>query len=216
MALENRLLVLLSQHVSDITAKSILSLSLERSRTDLNHLQPASKDKLMTEIRKGLSVFVKQADEHARCIAAIEQALEEKQARALTSVIEVVVDINGDPDIVLARNKGWYLCDQMEFPGNTKVSITTAITELARNIVQYAEQGKIELRAVPGDPPYLEIVARDSGPGITDVVGIMMGRYKSTSGLGLGLRGVKQIMDDFDIRTAPGKGTTVVVKKYRK
>jgi serine/threonine-protein kinase RsbT len=82
----------------------------------------------------------------------------------------------------------------------------TAISEVARNIVLYAGQGQIEIATVKRG---IEIVARDRGPGIANLDQVLAGNYKSRMGMGLGLRGVKKIADQFDIQTAPGRGTTV-------
>jgi serine/threonine-protein kinase RsbT len=211
---ESRLLVVLTGYVSDIVAKSILQLSVERSHVDFDRLEAGTREKLLTELKKGLAVFIQEVEVRARCAEAMEQALNGVQGKPQKSEQRATVEVSQDSDVVLARSKGWYLCQQMDFPSTLKASVTTAITELARNIVQYAGKGKVELRGVPGDPPFIEIIASDSGPGIPDVASILAGRYKSSSGLGLGLKGVKQIMDEFDIRTAPGRGTTVTARKY--
>jgi serine/threonine-protein kinase RsbT len=84
----------------------------------------------------------------------------------------------------------------------------TAVSELARNIVQYARSGQIVL-SPRSSPPGIEIVARDAGPGIADLDAIMDGRYRSKLGMGLGLRGVKKLAERFDVHTASGRGTTV-------
>jgi serine/threonine-protein kinase RsbT len=85
--------------------------------------------------------------------------------------------------------------------------LTTAVSELARNIVLYAGTGQVEVR--PTSPPGLEVVARDNGPGIANLARIMGGDYRSRHGMGLGLRGVKKLAERFDVQTAPGRGTTV-------
>jgi serine/threonine-protein kinase RsbT len=60
----------------------------------------------------------------------------------------------------------------------------------------------------------IEIVAQDNGPGITNLPEILSGKYRSRHGMGAGLRGTKALMDAFDVKTAPGAGTTVTVRKY--
>jgi serine/threonine-protein kinase RsbT len=90
--------------------------------------------------------------------------------------------------------------------GQTRVM--TAVSELARNIVQYAGEGEIELSPT-SQPPGVEIVARDRGPGIPNLDRIMVGNYRSRLGMGLGLRGVKNLAERFDVRTEIGRGTLV-------
>ena len=95
--------------------------------------------------------------------------------------------------------------------------IATAISELARNIVAYANQGSITLKPVNGSSGTrgVTIVAADSGPGITDVAQALRDGYSSSGGLGLGLPGVRRLMDEFDIASRSGSGTTVTVTKWR-
>ncbi|MEW5935559.1 MAG: ATP-binding protein, partial [Bacillota bacterium] len=102
------------------------------------------------------------------------------------------------------------------FSPTDAVVIATAISELARNIVQYARAGEILIRAVrEGVREGIVVVARDDGPGIADVEQAMQDGYSTGGGLGFGLPGVKRLMDNFDIESRPGAGTTVTVAKWR-
>ena len=93
--------------------------------------------------------------------------------------------------------------------------IATAVSELARNISQYAVSGCIEMRIVEdGGSRGISIVAHDDGPGIPDTAQAMRDGYSTGGGLGLGLPGTKRMMDDFELTSAPGKGTTVAVVKW--
>lgn len=94
--------------------------------------------------------------------------------------------------------------------------VAAAISELARNIILYAKNGDIVLGLVEeGGKRGVAVVARDEGPGIPDVRRVMEGGYSTSGGLGLGLPGVRRLMDEFEIVSEPGKGTTVKVKKWR-
>ena len=92
--------------------------------------------------------------------------------------------------------------------------IATAISELARNIVQYARQGEIVLSAVEGSRRGIQIVARDHGPGISDLELAMRDGYSTGGSLGLGLPGARRLMDEFAIDSEVGKGTTISMKKW--
>jgi serine/threonine-protein kinase RsbT len=92
--------------------------------------------------------------------------------------------------------------------------VATAISELARNILQHAKQGQIVLRLLENSPRGIVVVARDEGPGIADVDLAMQDGYSTGGGLGLGLPGAKRLMDEFDIVTEVGKGTVVTTKKW--
>lgn len=120
-----------------------------------------------------------------------------------------------DADIVAARQQGRALAADLGFsPGNATL-IATAISELARNILLYAGAGEIELAEVDGQGRRgIRVVARDSGPGISDLQQALQDGFSTSRRLGLGLPGVRRLMDEFEIDTRVGLGTTVVVKKW--
>ena len=128
---------------------------------------------------------------------------------------EVRVRIATDDDIVTARQEGRRLSSELGFSNTDLTLIATAISEVARNIRLYAEQGDVQLQLVRerGRDGIL-VVARDKGPGILDVERAMQDGYSSGGGSGLGLPGARRLMDEFEIRSRPGKGVTVTMKKW--
>lgn len=125
------------------------------------------------------------------------------------------VAINNDLDIVAARVEGRNLARQMGFGVIDQARIATAISELARNIVLYANSGQIILNEVQRDTRIgLEIVCEDQGPGIQDVDMVMRNGYSTTQGLGMGLPGTKRLMDEFEIESRVGMGTRITVCKW--
>lgn len=129
---------------------------------------------------------------------------------------EIEVAIISDQDIVLARQKGRALASELGFAAGDATLIATAISELARNIVSYARQGQIILRALnTGGRKGLLIVASDRGPGIPDVRQALRDGFSTSGSLGMGLPGVRRLMDEFEITSQPGQGTTVAVKKWK-
>ncbi len=129
---------------------------------------------------------------------------------------ETTVVIKVDADIVTARQEGRALAHQIGFSGSDQVLIATAISEAARNILQYARSGEIFLGHIKnGEKEGILIVARDQGPGIKDIRRVMEDGYSSSGGLGLGLPGIKRLMSEMDIQSTPGKGTTVTFKKWK-
>ena len=93
--------------------------------------------------------------------------------------------------------------------------IATAVSELARNIVKYAGRGEILIdRIDTGSRTGIEVTARDRGPGIEDVRQAMADHYSSGNTLGLGLPGVKRMMDEFELTSVPGQRTTVIIRKW--
>ncbi len=130
---------------------------------------------------------------------------------------EVRVAIDRDVDIVSARQKGRELASQCGLPSTDLAVVATAISELARNIVRYAVRGEIILRLVDDHGKRgIEVVADDDGPGIPDVALAMQDGYSTSGSLGLGLPGVRRLMDEFEITSDFGKGTTVTVRKWKR
>jgi serine/threonine-protein kinase RsbT len=130
---------------------------------------------------------------------------------------ETVVRIGADTDIILARQQGRALASEIGFGREDLALIATAISELARNIVNYARTGEIALRPdLQNGRKSLVIISRDRGPGIADVEQAMRDGYSTSGGLGLGLPGTRRLMDEFTIQSTPGAGTTVTVRKWKR
>jgi serine/threonine-protein kinase RsbT len=130
---------------------------------------------------------------------------------------EVTVPISQDRDIVTARQRGRAMASKIGFSSTDQISIATAISELSRNIVEYAREGEIVIglvRAQDNGQAGIQIIARDNGPGINDVGLAMKDGYSTSRSLGLGLPGTKRLMDEFEIDSKPGKGTRVTIRKW--
>ncbi|GGA92648.1 anti-sigma regulatory factor [Ornithinibacillus halotolerans] len=125
------------------------------------------------------------------------------------------VSIMKEWDIVAARQMGRELSKQIGFGTVDQARITTAISELARNIYLYAGEGQICFEAIKTlDQKGILIIAKDNGPGIKDLSQVMEDGYSTSGGLGAGLPGVRRLMDEFDIETEVGKGTKISTKKW--
>lgn len=132
------------------------------------------------------------------------------------SRVEIRVTISSDQDIVVARQKGRSLALELGFSSGDATLIATAISELARNIVSYAGSGQIVLKDVQGSTRVgITVAASDNGPGIPNVSQALRDGFSTSGSLGLGLPGVRRLMDEFEIVSKPGQGTNVVVKKWR-
>ena len=93
--------------------------------------------------------------------------------------------------------------------------ITTAISELARNIYLYAGQGEMRIERINDlGKSGLKITAIDNGPGIPDIRKVMEDGFSTSGGLGAGLPGVKRLMDEFDISSTVGEGTDIQAVKW--
>ena len=123
--------------------------------------------------------------------------------------------VSADGDVVTSRQLGRQIAAEMGFSRPEQALIATAISELARNIVNYAGRGEIALAMVrEGGRSGLEIVARDNGPGIADLESAMTDGFSTGNSLGLGLPGTRRIVDRFDIASTPGAGVTVTAVKW--
>lgn len=132
----------------------------------------------------------------------------------------LTVAINAVADIVIARQHGRKLTLKTGRSSGESTLVATIISELARNVLLYAKGGEITVEKKTRDtadqtPLHgVRIVCRDKGPGIADVPRVLLGGYSTSGGLGLGLSGVRRIVDEFDIQTKVGEGTTVTVTKW--
>lgn len=125
------------------------------------------------------------------------------------------VEIQTEWDIVAARQLGRNVAKELGFGTVDQARITTAISELARNIYLYAGQGRIEIQRVTENGINgILIIAADTGPGIPDVRKVMEDGFSTSGGLGAGLPGVKRLMDDFRIETTLGEGTDIRATKW--
>lgn len=145
-----------------------------------------------------------QADTHARDEAALA---------------EEHIPIEGENDIVLARQRAREAARRLGFGAVDQSRIATAVSELTRNVVRYATDGRgdVQIRLIVLDGRTgLEILVRDEGPGIADLGLAMRVGFTSGTGLGMGLPGTRRLMDEMEIDTGAGRGTTVAIRKWRR
>ncbi len=126
----------------------------------------------------------------------------------------LLVAIGDERDIVLVRKRTRRLTELIGFDQQDQTRITTAVSEIARNALDYAGGGEVEFRVQDGPGArHFVVSVQDRGPGIARLSDILDGTHKSATGAGVGVLGARRLMDDFDITTAPGVGTTVRLAK---
>jgi signal transduction histidine kinase/CheY-like chemotaxis protein len=126
----------------------------------------------------------------------------------------VTIAVERETDIVLVRQRTRRIAEQIGFDRQDQTRITTAVSEIVRNALDYGGGGRVEFWfGADGQHQGLEIIVMDSGPGIADIAAVLDGSYRSTTGMGLGVTGARRLMDAFSIETAPGKGSTVRMVK---
>lgn len=122
----------------------------------------------------------------------------------------IQISIVSPSDIVVARQKGRIMTQDINCSVTSATLVATAISELARNIILYAEHGEITLNKIENaNKVGIEIIATDKGPGIQNIARAMMTGFSTSGGLGLGLPGLKQMADSFQITSKPEQGVRV-------
>ncbi|SRR5689334_6588999 len=129
----------------------------------------------------------------------------------------LTIDIHTEVDIVEARQKGRMFSNCLGFSTLDQARIITAISELSRNIYKYATTGKIIMEIIENQLEIgLKIIAIDKGPGIKNIQKAMESGYTTSGGLGIGLSGVKKLMDEFTISSQEDHGVNIEVIKWKK
>ncbi|HZX30658.1 MAG TPA: anti-sigma regulatory factor [Rhodocyclaceae bacterium] len=127
------------------------------------------------------------------------------------------VPVETEIDVVTARLRGSELAQKLGFSSRETYAIAIAISEVARNIVRYAHHGRITFSEIHrGSRMGLSIVAEDEGPGIPDLNRAMEPGFSTGNSLGLGLNSAERQMDEFEIVSTLGDGTTVTMTKWRR
>jgi serine/threonine-protein kinase RsbT len=141
----------------------------------------------------------------------------------LMPIADTLMPIHGEDDIVLSRQRARETAKQLGFAAVDQSRIATAVSELTRNVVRYATDGRGEVTirelSPSSDGPGrvgIEIVVSDEGPGIPDVGQALRDGYTSGSGMGMGLPGTRRLMDEMSVDSAVGRGTVVTIRKWRR
>lgn len=127
------------------------------------------------------------------------------------------VTIDKESDIIVVRKIVREAAAKLNFSITDITRIVTAASELARNVFLYAGSGIMKWRALDANPNVgMELIFEDHGPGIDDLEQVMRKGYSTSGGLGLGLPGSRRLMDEMEITSQAGKGTTIIIKKWRR
>lgn len=193
---------------NDILPKSIINNQIEKLFID--------KEGLTFNILKQLLISLEEAAESFKSSAEIKSEFRNiySMLKSQTPLQEELIQVESEYDIVAARNAGARMARDIGFGNTDAVKIATIISELARNIFLYSGSGKITITPITGLRKGLKVMACDEGPGIKDLDSVMNGTYNSERGMGMGLRGVKNLSDTFEIETKEEEGTTICIRKF--
>jgi serine/threonine-protein kinase RsbT len=125
--------------------------------------------------------------------------------------------LDSEDDVVLVRRAVRALAERRGFDSFACAALTTAVTELGRNIWVHARGGRAIIEELEDGPrPGVRVEFKDEGPGIPDIAWAMAGGNSTASSLGLGLSGTKRLVDEFQIQSQVGKGTSVRITKWKR
>lgn len=134
---------------------------------------------------------------------------------AASVVAQYIMKIDAEDDIILVRRKVRDLAQACKFNVFAASAITTAASELARNVWVHAGRGQVTIeRLVDEVRPGIRLEFEDNGPGIADLQRALAGGYSTARSMGLGLSGSRRLVDEFAIETVPGQGTKVMLVKW--
>ena len=124
------------------------------------------------------------------------------------------ITLHFDYDLVAARRRARQIAALLGYDEQDQTRIATVASEIARNALRYGGGGRIEFGVDTREGgEFLFMTVSDRGPGIANLDDILSGRYESKTGMGIGLTGAQRLMDDLQVNTTPGAGTTVSMKK---
>ncbi|MCF6507022.1 sigma-70 family RNA polymerase sigma factor [Blastococcus sp. MG754426] len=127
---------------------------------------------------------------------------------------EIHVAVRADADVVAARQAAREAGARLGFPPTDLTAIATAVSEVTRNVVKFAEAGEAVIELLEEPRRGIRVVVRDVGPGIPDVAQALQDGFSTYAGLGLGLPGARRLMDEFTVVSEVGRGTTVTMTKW--
>jgi serine/threonine-protein kinase RsbT len=210
-SLYTQLISILSRYMSGVNAHSVVGRAVRHAVLNPEQLSPRDIETLMPTLDRGIRLFV-EPNRQAELLAEIE-ALAGRMppssgGAARKPPASHTVSIRSEPDISHARVLAKAMCENARAKSFVTQKVATVVSELARNIVSYTQGGSIELVLTSDNPARMLVRATDSGPGIPNLDEVLSGRYKSSTGLGRGLLGVKRLSDRFKVNT--GKSGTHV------
>jgi len=199
--LYNQLIAILTRYMSGVNAHSILGNAVRQALLSPEHLHPRDIATLLPRLERGIRLFV-ELPRQQQLWSEVEALGGRRETPSHT------VNIRSEPDISQARVLAKAMCENARAKSFVTQKVATVVSELARNIVSYTQGGTIELILTSDGQPRILVRATDSGNGIANLDEVLSGRYRSTTGLGRGLLGVKRLADRFNIRTSKS-GTQV-------
>lgn len=210
--LPDGLVAMLERFVSPISARAMLRAAIVKAERATG---TASLVAVLQQLELSTNILILPS-KREEALAAIRSMLptasttnEPAQDHDAHAVEESVAEVRKESDLNYTRMLAREACNLVGVRGYPAQKVVTAVSELARNIARYVGEGRVRFR-IDTDTQRIIVVAEDHGPGISNLDDIMSGNYRSKTGLGRGLMGVRNLADEFDIGTGP-TGTTVKI-----
>ena len=197
----------LERYVSPLIARPMLQRALRERNLIAERFRRDDAYKILQPLQRGVALFVSESDRDR----AMEELAQVCSGGAQVPLAPCHVKISSENDISIVRNEARRLCEQLGAGSYTVQKVTTIVSELARNIISYAGDGRLEIVPINGDGRRIIVRAIDTGPGIPNLQLVLSGRYRSKTGLGRGLLGTKRLADHFDVATG-ANGTMVIAE----
>lgn len=208
----------LRAHLSAISIESLIQRHVKTPLALVRDTSPSAREEIAERLTASARLFSASDPQTLRAQLRLALALEEpspSQQGAKASAQQSqsqLIQIRSEIDVSVARNEARRMASELGVTGALPVMVATAVSELARNIILYASHGTISIEtAHEPDARVIRVFSRDEGPGIgpAQLESMFAGTYRSRSGLGKGLAAVKRVAHEFNIDTAPGKGTAI-------
>ncbi len=197
---------LLTQYLTKMNAVSVLNRALRKHGLYPHTVHKEHLNRIAPELKSGLLLFAQQAqrDSIIAELRRLDGGMDSLPPPRL-------INVSTEADIAVARGVAKTICESMGAPTLTTHKTATITSELSRNIVLYAGAGEITFEGYRDKGSFVKIVAVDEGPGIESLSLVLSGSYRSKTGMGKGLLGVRRLCDSFDVNTGP-RGTRVSVQ----
>ncbi len=220
---------ILGEYLPPPVARALVATVARRTKGEGAELGPEDRGPFLAELERALAAHILDARRRMECTERLRNAAPAVPAPGPTPRPvgqegtaskeggpreTTTIRISRPDDVGIACDAGRDLSGQLGFSNVQKTKIATAIAELARNILLYAGTGEVRISTTRPPRTGIEVLAVDQGPGIADIEHVMSGAYRSRSGMGMGLRGAKRLMDTLEIESSP-RGTSVLMRKYR-
>jgi serine/threonine-protein kinase RsbT len=217
----NEVIGALKGYFSESIAKVLLASTLRRANLRDAPRGEAGLPEAIDALERVLPTYIVDEQRRAECVSRLRGlappyrgSIVPRAARRALSIASTAVRVATSEDLSNAREVGRDIATRMGFSALDQMKISTAISELARNILQYASAGEVTLAGIVAPRRGIEIVANDNGPGIADVAAVLSPSFRSATGMGMGLKGTRRLMDLFEVQSRVGIGTTVLARKY--